>query len=210
MASFKDRLNTALELRDISPADLSAITGIGDGAISQYRNGKYQAAQRNLEKIAKALRVNIPWLMGADVPMDEHYTIATKPKGVRIPVLGRVAAGVPIEAIGEIIDYEEISQEMAATGDFFGLRIQGQSMEPKISEGDVVIVRKQDDCDTGDVAVVMINNCDATVKRIKKVDNSLMLVATNPAYDPMLFSPAEVKKLPVKIIGKVVELRAKF
>ena len=111
----------------------------------------------------------------------------------------------------DIVDYEEIDAALAATGDFFGLRIKGSSMEPRIREGDVVIVRKQDDADTGDTAVVMVNGDSATVKRIKKEpDGSLVLIPNNPAYDAQHFSPAEIKDKPVHIIGKVIELRGKF
>ena len=135
----------------------------------------------------------------------------TSTGGKWIPVLGDVAAGIPIEAIEDIVDYEEIDAALAATGDFFGLRIKGSSMEPRIREDDVVIVRKQDDADTGDTAVVMVNGDSATVKRIKKEpDGSLVLIPNNPAYDAQHFSPAEIVDKPVHIIGKVVELRGKF
>ena len=83
-------------------------------------------------------------------------------------------------------------------------------MEPKISDGDVVIVRKQDDCENGEIAVVLVNGDEATVKRIKKGPEGLMLIPNNPAYEPMFYSNAEIESLPVSIIGKVVELRAKF
>ena len=86
-------------------------------------------------------------------------------KGVLIPVLGYVRAGVPIEAVEEILDYEEISQEQARTGEFFALKIKGDSKEPKISEGDVVIVRKQSTVENGELAVVLVNGDDATVKK---------------------------------------------
>ena len=88
--------------------------------------------------------------------------------GKWIPVLGDVAAGIPIEAVENIIDWEEINSALAGTGDFFGLRIKGSSMEPRIREDDVVIVRKQEDANTGDTAVVLVNGDSATVKRIKK------------------------------------------
>ena len=77
-------------------------------------------------------------------------------------------------------------------------------------DGDVVIVRKQDDADTGDVAVVMVNGDNATVKRIKKEPSGITLIPNNPAYDPIYYSNTEIRDLPVRIIGKVVELRAKF
>ena len=83
-------------------------------------------------------------------------------------------------------------------------------MEPKISNGDVVIVRQQPDCDNGDIAVVLVNGDEATVKRIKKSPEGIMLIPNNTSYEPMFYSNDDVKKLPVRIIGKVVELRAKF
>ena len=145
----------------------------------------------------------------------EDQTNATRStthiKAVRIPVLGRVAAGIPIDAVEEIIDFEEIHPDMAATGEFFALKIKGDSMEPRISEGDVVIVREQSDVESGDVAIILVNGDDATVKKLMKYDNgTISLVAFNPAYQPMIFTPQQVKELPVEVIGKVVELRGKF
>ena len=131
-------------------------------------------------------------------------------KGVKINVLGRVAAGIPIEAVEEIIDTEEITEEMASTGTFFGLRIHGDSMEPRMCEGDVVIVRKQDDAESGDVVIAMVNGDDATCKRLRKYRDGIELVSINPAYPPMFYSNEEIETKPVKIIGKVVELRGKF
>ena len=131
--------------------------------------------------------------------------------GTWVPVLGDVAAGIPIEAVENIVDYEEIDTAMASNGKYYGLRIKGRSMEPRIREGDVVIVRQQEDADTGDTAVVLVNGESATVKRIKKEpDGGLWLLPNNPAYDPQHYSPAEVAEKPVRIIGKVVELRGKF
>ena len=131
-------------------------------------------------------------------------------KGVAINVLGRVAAGIPIDAVEDIIDTEEISEEMAKTGEFFGLQINGDSMEPKFSKGDIVIVRKQDDAESGDIVIAMVNGNDATCKRLKKYADGIALLSTNPKYDPMIFNKQEIEEKPVKIIGKVVELRAKF
>ena len=74
----------------------------------------------------------------------------------------------------------------------------------------MVIVRKQDDCDNGDLAVVLVSGEDATVKRIKKSAAGIMLIPNNPAFEPMFFSNEEIEALPVTILGKVVELRAKF
>lgn len=132
-------------------------------------------------------------------------------KGVQIPVLGRVVAGVPLEAVEEILDYEEITPELAATGEFFALQIRGRSMEPRMLEGDVVIVRRQSDVDSGDIAIVLVNGDEATVKRVSKSDRGITLIATNPnVYEPHFYSSEEINDLPVQILGKVVELRGKL
>lgn len=130
--------------------------------------------------------------------------------GVAINVLGRVAAGIPINAITEIIDTEEISEDLAKTGDFFALQIKGDSMEPRIYDGDVVIVRQQEDADSGDIVIAMVNGYDATCKRLVKYATSIALVSLNSKYEPMMFTIDEVETKPVRIIGKVVELRGKF
>lgn len=129
---------------------------------------------------------------------------------VTINVLGRVAAGIPISAIEEIIDTEEITEDMAKTGSFFGLKISGDSMEPKISNGDVVIVRLQNDADSGDIVIATVNGDEATCKRLRKYRDGIELVSNNPAYQPKFFSNEEIEKKPIKILGKVVELRAKL
>lgn len=138
-----------------------------------------------------------------------HKLIANK-KSKKIPVLGRVAAGVPIETLEEILDIEEISEKLASTGKFFGLQIDGDSMEPRIYKGDVVIVKQQSDADSGDIVIVLIGQDHGTCKKLKKHEHGISLVSLNNSYDPLFFTWEEVETLPVTIIGKVVELRGKF
>lgn len=151
-----------------------------------------------------------------DVPVeqllsDEESIPAEKErKRNLIPVLGNVAAGIPIEAITDIEDYEEIDDTLAASGKYVALRIHGDSMQPRMVDGDVVIVRLQQDIDTGDIAVVMVNGGSATCKKIKRSQEGLVLISLNPIYEPMFFTWKQVEDLPVTIFGKVVELRAKF
>ena len=127
----------------------------------------------------------------------------------RIPVLGRVAAGIPIEANEEITDYLEISGEMALNGEYFGLIIDGDSMEPRMCRGDIAIVRKQEDADDGDVVIALVDENDATCKKLRKNKSGIALLSLNPIYEPMYFSKAEIDDTPVRIIGKVVEFRGK-
>ncbi len=177
--------------------------------VSQQAIGKWERGEStpNPEAIVTMSRI---FGVSADTLLGES-SVPASTGGTWIPVLGDVAAGIPIEAVEDVVDYEEIDAALAATGEFFGLRIKGSSMEPRIREGDVVIVRKQEDADTGDTAVVMVNGDSATVKRIKKEsDGSLWLLPNNPAYDPQHYSRSEILEKPVHIIGKVVELRGKF
>lgn len=131
-------------------------------------------------------------------------------KGAKIKVLGRVAAGIPIEAITDIIDTEEIPEELAKTGEFFGLQIKGDSMTPNICNGDIVIVRQQDDAENGDIVIATVNSTDAVCKRLRKYAEGIELVSNNPSYAPMEFNNKEISEKPVRIVGKVIELRRKF
>ena len=196
-----NRLKEVRKAHRMTQSQVAAIVGIGQSGYSFWESGRSKIDDASLRKLAKYYNVTVDYLLGSDAPARA---------GVRVPVYAAVAAGIPIEAIEDIVDYEEIDAALAATGDFFGLRIKGTSMAPRILEGDVVIVRKQDDAETGDIAVVLVNGDSATVKKIKKMPEGIQLIPTNPAYDPMYYTAAEVEALPVRIIGRVVELRGKF
>ena len=200
---FNERLKTLRIQRKMTQSELAKKIYISQPAYSKYEVGTASPNPETLSKIADALDVSVDYLLGSD-------SQPARPGYIRIPVLGRVAAGIPIDAIEEVIDWEDISAEVAGDGEYFGLQIKGHSMEPKISDGDVVIVRRQPDVDSGDIAVVLVNGDDATVKRIKKSPQGVTLIPSNPAYEPMYYSNEEIESLPVQILGRVVELRAKF
>lgn len=200
---FSANLMYYMNKKGIERNDLCAALGFPYSTVCDWINAvKYPRIDR-IEALANYFGIEKSDLI-------EKRSPGTPTKGVKIPVLGYVRAGVPIEAVEEILDYEEISSMMASQGDFFALSIKGDSMEPKISEGDVVIVRQQETVDDGDLAVVLVNGLDATVKKFYKTESGIKLISTNPKYDPFFFSPREVDSLPVQVIGKVVELRAKF
>lgn len=200
---FNERLKTLRIQRKMTQSELAKKIYISQPAYSKYEVGTASPNPETLSKIADALDVSVDYLLGSD-------SQPARPGYIRIPVLGRVAAGIPIDAIEEVIDWEDISAEAAGDGEYFGLQIKGHSMEPKISDGDVVIVRRQPDVDSGDIAVVLVNGDDATVKRIKKSPQGVTLIPSNPAYEPMYYTNTEIESLPVQILGRVVELRAKF
>ena len=152
--------------------------------------------------------INIAELANGDL-VENHSSSSIA--GVRIPVLGEIVAGLPIDAYQEILDYEEIPAALASQGEFFALKVKGDSMSPRIADGDVVICKQQSDIESGDIAVVTINGDTATLKKVIKHSTGITLVALNAAvFQPQFFTNEEVISLPITIQGKVIELRAKF
>ena len=206
---LKNRLRSALNLQNMKAIELSEKTGIPKSAISQYMSGYAKPKQDRIYLLARALNVSEAWLMGYDVPM-ERTSSKPRKKGVKIPVLGEVIAGVPIEAIEDILDYEEITEDMASQGEYFGLKVKGDSMEPMFFAGDIVIVRQQPTADSGDIVIALVNGDESTIKKLKLLNDGIMLIPANSAYEPMYYTRKQVIELPVQIIGKVVELRRSF
>lgn len=192
---------------NLTQKDIAAFVGVSEATVSRWESGDIENMGRDkIAKLSKILKISPGQIAGY---MEDEDT-RKKSKGVKIPVLGRVVAGIPIDAMEEIIDYEEISEDMARQGDFFALQVKGDSMEPRIVDGDVVIVRKQEDVDSGDIAIILVNGDEATIKKVQKFDGGINLVPTNSAYPVLTYTNKEIEQLPVRVIGKVVELRAKF
>ncbi len=202
-AIFAKKLKYYMELNNKNQMDLMNDLNLGSSTVSSWCTGQKLPRIGKIQLLADYFGVN-----KSDLLEDKPNRITKQ--GVIINVLGRVAAGIPIEAVEEVIDTEEITQEMASTGTYFGLQIKGNSMEPRMCEGDVVIVRQQEDAESGDIVIAMVNGDDATCKRLRKYRDGIELVSNNPAYAPMFFSNEDISSKPVKIIGKVVELRGKF
>lgn len=206
---IKDRLIQVLREKNITPKELSEKTGIPKSSISQYMSGYAKPKQDRIYLISKALDINPTWLLGYDVNINIEKQ--NEDIGIKIPILGTVIAGIPVTAVEDIIGYEEISEKMARCGDYFALKIKGDSMEPKMSKGDIVIVKQQNTVENGQIAIVLVNGDEATVKKVRFRDNGIELIAFNSyVYEPHFYSAKEIDELPVKIIGRVVELRAKF
>ena len=185
----------------MSMSELARRVGIAKSAISRYFNGTRELPLNRIEDFARALHTTSYILLGVEPETQ---------KGIKIPVLGTVPAGIPMSAIEDIIDYEEIPKSWENQGEFFGLKIKGDSMYPTLENGDVVIVKKQSTADNGDTVIVMVNGDDATCKRYERSDNGIMLIPNNNAYNPVFYTNEEIEALPLTIIGKVVELRRKF
>ena len=186
--------------RGITQSELANLCGVHQTAVSQWEKGRTLPDKTTLVKLSDIFGVSIDTLMKKNPVVKQNS----------IPVLGYVRAGCPAEAIENVIDYEDISPEMSAKGEHFGLKVVGDSMSPRICQDDVVIVRKQNHIESGEIGVVLINNLDATIKKIIKNGTGLTLIPFNTEYEPLVFTADEIVTLPVTIIGKVVELRGKF
>jgi repressor LexA len=206
-----ENIRTLRKKHGLTQAALAEMLHVHQTAVSQWEKGRTVPDIEQIKELSTIF--NVPMECIADMQAVHAYgnTSTAAPKhGVRIPVLGSVAAGIPLEAVTDVEDYEEIPEALAAGGEYVALRIHGDSMEPRMLEGDVVIVRVQETIESGETAIVMVDGGEATCKRIKKTPDGLMLISNNPAYEPMFYTRKQVAELPVRIFGKVVELRAKF
>ncbi len=190
--------------RKLSQKELADILGVNQTAVSQWEREVTTPNPSTLKKLSELFNVSLDYILGNAAPAPSHK------KGVKIPVLGYVAAGIPIEAVEDIVDWEEIPEEMSRKGDYFGLIIKGNSMEPRICKNDVVIVRKQPDVESGEIAIVLVNGDSGTCKKVIKHTNGISLISFNPSYEPLFFTNEEIISSPLIILGKVVELRGKF
>ena len=199
-----NNLKSARKKAGLTQAEVAEHIGITQNAYSYWENGKVKIDNESLAKLSKLYGVTIDYLMGISEQSQNGV--------VSIPVLGAVPAGIPLEAIEDVIDYEEIPKSLLSGGrEYFALQVKGDSMYPEFLQGDIVIVRKSPVCESGDVCVVYVNGYDATLKRVKLNDeeHSISLMPVNPAYPPRTYSRPEIESLPVTIAGVVVELRRK-
>ena len=196
------RIKSAREDLKLTKRELAKRIGVHESSINKYEKGLVDIPLSKISELSRVLNVTEAYLMGWE---DEQ-----KLQGLKIPVLGTVAAGIPISAVEDILDYEEVPQSWENQGEFFALKIKGDSMEPRMESGDVVIVKQQPDANSGDTVIVLVNGDDATCKKLQKTDNGIMLVSTNPKYPPMFYSTEDIQTKPVVILGKVLELRQKY
>lgn len=208
-----ERIKQRRKKLGLSAEEVADKMGVSAATVYRYESSDIlNMGIDKLELIAKALKTTPAALMGweEDEKQFQKEKSARTKKGVKIPVLGEVIAGVPIEAIEDILDYEEISEDMASQGEYFALKVKGDSMEPVFYAGDIVIVRQQPTADSGDIVIALVNGDESTIKKLKLTDDGLMLIPANSAYEPMYYTRKQIDTLPVSIIGKVVELRRSF
>lgn len=197
-ATFIQKLDALIDAHDLTYKELERKLGIANGYFGKLRDRGTFPTIAKIDQFAEYFHVSRDFFIGTESPSGS---------GVKIPLLGKVAAGIPIEAAENLIGEEEIPQKLASTGDFFALLIKGDSMSPDIQNGDKIIVRQQPEVECGQIAVVLVNGHDAVCKEYKRIDNGIMLISRNPNYAPMVFTSEEIETKPVRIIGRVIEVR---
>ena len=186
--------------------------------INPSTNKPISPSIETLKSLANAMNMDLELLLKQlnneqDIYIDENEykkQFINPSSSAVVFVYGTIPAGIPMECIEDIIDTEEISADMLKGGkQYFGLKIKGNSMYPDYLDGDTIILEKIDDCESGDECCVMVNGSDGTFKKVIKNENGIILQPLNSEYQPMFYTNEQIKSLPVKIIGKVVELRRK-
>lgn len=202
-----NRFKECREKRGYSQQQLCIMLGLKGSSVSNWESGKTKPNRNNLQRLARLYGVSMDYLLGEE----EKDKTAESSNALRVPVLGSIPAGVPIEAIEDILDWEEVPADWGRGGkEYFALKVHGNSMLPEYRDGDVVIFHKQETCESGQDCAVMVNGDDATFKRVKITDRGVMLQALNPDYESYPYTSKEWEESNGKILGVVAELRRKY
>lgn len=223
--TFANRLKYAMTIRNIRAVDLSNKTGISKVNLSYYMSGKYEAKADGLKKLAVALDVDPVWLMGYDVPMQED-SLNTKVNKLQkymednnidslklLPVYGIIKAGEPNWAEQNIIGYIPFDSSIDGFSDkeeYFYLKVDGESMNQVIKNGDYALVRKQNYADNGDVIVALVNGNDATLKKYKQLNEQFVLLEPISNDSSIESISVDLKTTSFQILGKFVGYFGKY
>jgi repressor LexA len=205
--TFAERLQQALQFRNIKPSELATKTGFSQSLISQYLSGKFEAKNDKISSIATALNVSESWLAGfsSDIEIKEinKLIIPVRAMTNKIPVYGRIPAGVPFEAIQDMLEDVEIPSWLAEKKDLFGLKVIGDSMNKVVPDGAIAVLQKTEHLNNGEIGAILVNGFDATLKKFYKLTDSIVLepLSYNPSYEPMVIKE---NGQDVKAIGRLV------
>ncbi|MDO5296912.1 MAG: XRE family transcriptional regulator [bacterium] len=196
-----ERITQLRKSAGMTQGDLASQLKVTSANVSNYELGKRNPPIDVLLRLCNIFGVTPNYLL--DKPESSLF--------VKIPVLGNIPAGVPVEMVEDIIGYEDISLAMTKGGkEYFGLLVRGKSMEPKFEDGDTIICLKSNTCKSGDNCVVMVNSHDATFKKVTIEHDGILLSPLNPAYQAKFYSNNEIETLPIRILGIAVELRRRL
>ena len=199
-------MNRIKELRTslgLSQTAFANLLHVHQTAVSQWETGK------TIPDFGTAIRISEKFHISLDALFINQENNRNENR-LKIPAFGNRVVGMPCPDREEVLDYKKTFKKNSSQGRFFGMKITGDSMEPRICKGDIIIVRQQNDIDSGDIAIVLINGSVKTCKRVLKYKDGLSLIPLNPAYPPKFYTWAQVKEIPITIYGKAVGLRGKL
>ena len=197
-------------LKRVSQQDVANSLCVSRQVYNNYELGKREPDYATIMKLSNYFGVTIDYLLGkTDASNKSKQLSESLNNAIRIPVLGRIPAGLPVEAIEDVLDFEEVPADWGRGGrEYFALLIKGNSMWPKYLEKDIVLFQKADDCDSGNECAVIVNGDEATFKKVIKQSNGIVLQPLNTTdFMPVFYSNDEVESLPVQVIGVAKEIR---
>lgn len=203
------RIKKMREERGWTQRELGRMLGLyGETAITNYEKGRNMPKDEIKLKLCDLFGCSMDFLMGKEEFDKANVKQKNYSSVVSVNVYGTIPAGIPLEMIEDILDTEELSVDNIKGGkQFFALKIKGSSMEPKFLNNDIVIFEKIDDCESGEDCVVMVNGNEGTFKRVIKSKDGIILKPLNPEFSEMKFSNEDIKRLPIRILGRFYELR---
>ena len=205
------------EAKGLSLREADKLSSISYTHLNMIENGKRNVTPALLRNLAQLYNVNYLDLYekaGYIDLIEDEKNIKTDILGnpvVPIPLVGTVKAGYNYLAQENWIGTIDAETSLVGDGkDYFALKVKGDSMAPVFIEDDIVIIKKQNDCENNEFAVVIINGDEGTLKKIKKTDNGIILQPLNPAYGPVMYTKEEMETIPIIIVGVVKQLKREF
>jgi len=194
--SFSKRLQDARIKSGLTQEEVGKKVGKSKSTIQRYETGNVSKLDNEtIAQLAEAVRVSPIYLMG--------WTEVNPVNTVKIPILGEIACGDPIIAEDNIIDYQTRIADDLPKGELFYLKAKGDSMSPDIKSGALVLCRQQPEVENGEIAAVLVNgNTEATLKKVRKIKDSILLEPINDDYEPYIVN----ENNPATIVGKAVEV----
>ena len=181
--------------------------------------GKWELGQRSpimtdVIRIANLFNVSLEKLIGQSIIYDNAKQVELDSNTIKIPVLGKIPAGMPLEAIEDTyaIDTIDIPKDwLRGDNHYFALRLEGDSMEPEYLDNDIIIFKQSNTCNSGDDCCIRINGFDATFKRVRKQENGIMIIPLNEnnstGFISTFYSKEDIEKMPIEILGVVKQIR---
>lgn len=211
---FASNLKYLREKKGLSQNKLAEKVGVNQTTIARWETEEIKPSIDNVEQIASALNVSLPDLLITNLKFDNGILVDIDSDTIQIPVLGKIPAGMPLEAIEDTyaIDTIDIPKDwLRGDNHYFALRLEGDSMEPEYLDNDIIIFKQSNTCNSGDDCCIRINGFDATFKRVRIQDTGINVIPLNEnnssGFISTFYSKEDIEKMPIEILGVVKQIR---